>query len=162
MFPQKESIVLELKMTDGIFRRYGEAVFRAADEDAQLTRMHHWIIHFLYDHGGEKIVCQRDVEREFHITRSSTSGLLKLMEKKGLIVRERVEGDARLKRLVLTEKAKDLHARHIDTHRALDAMVENAVSAEEKAELIRILTKLRAAVETDIRERGMEEFRQHD
>ena len=54
-------------------------------------------------------VFPQDVERRFGITRSTSCRVLGLMERKGLIVREPVPQDARLKKIVLTDKA-----RHID------------------------------------------------
>ena len=45
-----------------------------------------WVIRYLHDHKGQEI-CQRDLERDFNITRSTVTGILQLMEKKGYIVR---------------------------------------------------------------------------
>lgn len=67
-----------------------------------------WLMHYLYERWGEDVF-QRDIEREFHISRSSVTGILQNMEKSGLIVREPVAHDARLKRLRLTDKAANLH-----------------------------------------------------
>ena len=64
-----------------------------------------WILMYLSCHSD---VCQRDLEKEFCITRSTASKVVILMEKKGFIRRESVEGDARLKRLMLTEKGKQI------------------------------------------------------
>jgi len=65
---------------------------------------------------------------------------------KQMIKRLNVENDARLKKVVLTEKALELHLRHMDTARKLDDMIEEAITSEEKAELIRILDKIRVRV----------------
>ena len=46
-----------------------------------------------------------DVEAAFNLSRSTTTNILQLMEKNGIIRREGVDYDARLKRLVPTEKA---------------------------------------------------------
>lgn len=62
-----------------------------------------WILQYIKHHEG-KDVFQRDLEKEFCITRSTASKVVILMEKKGFIRREGVEGDARLKKLTLTEK----------------------------------------------------------
>lgn len=67
-----------------------------------------WLMHFLYDRRGQDVF-QRDIEREFHVSRSSVTGILQNMEKAGLIVREPVAHDARLKRLRLTDKAAGMH-----------------------------------------------------
>lgn len=67
-----------------------------------MTMMQSWIIRFLYEHSEEDIY-QRDIEAEFSIARSTATGILKLMEKRGYIRRVSVERDARLKKLELTE-----------------------------------------------------------
>ncbi len=54
-------------------------------------------------------VFQKDLEKEFGITRSTASKVLTLMEKKELIVRKSVAHDARLKQIILTEKALELN-----------------------------------------------------
>jgi DNA-binding MarR family transcriptional regulator len=68
-----------------------------------LTQMQSWIISYLYENPSQAIF-QKDLEAAFHIARSTATGILQLMEKRGFIYRESVPGDARLKRLVLTEK----------------------------------------------------------
>lgn len=65
------------------------------------------IIVYLADRDGRDIY-QRDIEKEFAITRSTASKVLMLMEKKGLIKRLAVEHDARLKKIIITEKSKEL------------------------------------------------------
>ena len=145
MQPEDKNIIFEMKNLDRLLRRNIEAAFRVLDGDDQLTRMHHWIIGFLYENQHRDIF-QRDVEAEFKISRSTTSSMLTLMEKKGLITRQSVPGDARLKKLMLTEKAAELHLRHMDTIREFDERVNNSITPEEKRELLRILEKLHNTV----------------
>ena len=71
------------------------------EEDLSMVNGH--LIGFLY-RNRDRDIFQRDIEEELHITRSSVTSLVKLMEKKGYLVRESVEQDARLKKLSLTEK----------------------------------------------------------
>ena len=80
---------------------------RGIREQDQLTGVHGWLIHFLYDQ--TEPVYQRDIEKRLCIRRSTVTATLNRMEKNGLIVRESVPEDARLKRIVLTEKAISLH-----------------------------------------------------
>ena len=39
-----------------------------------------WVIRYLHDHKGQEI-CQRDLERDFNVTRSTVTGILQIMEK---------------------------------------------------------------------------------
>lgn len=64
-------------------------------------------IHFRSVEG--KDVYQKDIEEEFDIRRSSVTSVLNLMQKNGLINRVSVKDDARLKKIILTEHAENLH-----------------------------------------------------
>ncbi len=69
----------------------------------KVTIMHGWIMSYLEQH-KDCDVYQKDIESAFAISRSTVTNILKLMEKKGYILRESVDCDARLKKLSLTEK----------------------------------------------------------
>ncbi|MBQ4088649.1 MAG: MarR family transcriptional regulator [Clostridia bacterium] len=139
-----KNIIFEMKSLDRLLRKTIEQEFRALDDDDQITRMHHWIIGFLFDR-QDKDIFQRDVEAEFRISRSTTSSMLTLMEKKGLVIRQSVPGDARLKKLTLTEKAKQLHSQHMHAIHEFDSAINSSITPEEKQELLRIISKLSAA-----------------
>ena len=72
--------------------------------DEDVTAVNGRIIMYLYHHKEEDIF-QKDIENEFSIRRSTSSSIISLMEKKGYIERVSVAHDARLKKLVLTDKA---------------------------------------------------------
>ena len=84
-----------------IFRKIN--AFSRANGLEQGTPMHGWIVEYLYSHQNEPVF-QRDIERDFSITRSTVTNILQLMERKGYIERQSVPQDARLKMLVLTAK----------------------------------------------------------
>ncbi len=69
--------------------------------------VHGWAIKYFYEN-KDKDIFQRDFEEKFSIRRSTATQILKLMEKNGLIVRKSVESDARLKKIILTDKAEDI------------------------------------------------------
>lgn len=115
-----------------------------------LTRMQRFTIGFLYRHNGEEVY-QKHLETEFAISRATASKMLSVMERKGLITREPVAHDARLKKIVLTEQAMQMH-RHIEQdileterqltrgmseadkqklHGYLDLMIQNLMCAQE-------------------------------
>lgn len=73
--------------------------------EGNLTGMQRWTMGFLRSH-KDRDIYQRDIEAEFSISRATASNMLATMEKKGLIRREAVAHDARLKKLVLTEHAE--------------------------------------------------------
>ena len=65
--------------------------------DDSLTGRNFWVLRYLQDHPGEDVF-QKDLEAAFKIRRSTVSRMMELMEQKGLLTRESVGGDARLKR----------------------------------------------------------------
>lgn len=74
-----------------------------------LTEMQSRVIGYLLLNCSRDIF-QKDIEREFSIRRATVSVLLQSMEAKKLIARESVPHDARLKKVLLTEKAKEMAA----------------------------------------------------
>lgn len=74
----------------------------------KMTGTHGYILGFLCDHIDVDIY-QRDIEREFSFRRSTATKILQLMEKNQLIYRVSVDNDGRLKKIVLTEKALQMH-----------------------------------------------------
>ena len=74
----------------------------------ELTHMQRRIISYLHVHSSEDIF-QKNIETTFNIRRSTATGILKLMEKNGLIRRTAVAGDARLKKIVLTHTANEIY-----------------------------------------------------
>ena len=126
-------------MNNLIFRKIGQ-IARTYGVEA-VTPMHCWIMEYLYRH-SETPVFQRDIEREFSITRSTVTNILQLMERKGYITRQSVEQDARLKQLVLTEKGRQFHEDTMRAFHQTDEYVAGLLTEEENTELLRLLNKL--------------------
>ena len=75
----------------------------------RITGTNRWVIGYLAQKRREgQLVCQRDLEEAFGVTRSTVSKVLDLMERKGLIERRSVERDGRLKEIALLPKALEL------------------------------------------------------
>lgn len=96
---------LKIRCISNLIRRTLDNNLNTKFDD--ITNINSWIIRYI-DKNSDKDIYQKDLEKEFSITRSTASKVVNLMEKKGYIKRESVEGDARLKKLTLTDKAKDV------------------------------------------------------
>ena len=127
-----------------IFRKINQ--FHRENEVEDVTPMHEWILSYLFWHRDEPVF-QRDIEREFSITRSTVTNILQLMERKGYIERQSVPQDARLKRLVLTEKGACIRETTMQALHQTDEFVESLLTPEENAELLRLLNKLRKGLQ---------------
>lgn len=91
-----------IKELNGAFRMMFISSGTEAGLD-EVTLMHGWIMGYLH-HNQNREIYQKTIESEFNIRRSTVTTILQLMEKKGYIRREAVAGDARLKRIVLTQQ----------------------------------------------------------
>lgn len=133
-------------------RRVGNLIFRKINQFARAngveegTPMHGWIVEYLYVH-RDSPVFQRDIERDFSITRSTVTNILQLMERKGYIERQSVPQDARLKMLVLTEKGRGFHEKTMLSLHQTDEFVAGLLTEEENAELLRLLNKLKEGLQ---------------
>lgn len=74
-------------------------------EMEELTNIHRLILRYILFQDLLEEANQRDIEREFQIRKSTVSGILQLMEKKGLILRKYSDKDKRVKKLIPTEKS---------------------------------------------------------
>lgn len=72
-----------------------------------LTGANAWIIGYIA-HRQNEDVFQKDLEHHFGITRSTASKVVTLMVQKGLIERQSVPGDGRLRKLVLTDRSREI------------------------------------------------------
>lgn len=128
-----------------ISRKVDAAVINAIDDS--LTVSQAYVIDFISNEGEDREIFQKDLEKEFDLKRSSISLMLNNMEKSDLIKRVPVAEDARLKKIILTEKSIKLYE-NIST--AIDS-VENKLSEnltlEEIKAFQRVLDKIRKNLE---------------
>ena len=122
------------------------AAYRAPVGGEDLTMMQCWIIRFLYEHEEEEVY-QRDIEAEFSIARSTATGILKLMEKKGYIRRVSVERDARLKKLELTALGVNMEEGTIRNINQMETLLRQGISDEELEVFFRVIRKMRSNIE---------------
>ena len=102
----------------------------AIRDNGKLTSIQVWILHFLFRNEGNDVF-QRDVEREFHVRRSTATEILTVMEKNDLIRRERTDYDARLKKIALTDYAVEIRTQLQTQMRRLEAALTDGFTADE-------------------------------
>lgn len=111
------------------------------------TKMQSWITGYIHDESKNHDVFQRDIEKEFKIRRSTATGILQLMEKNGYINRLPVAHDARLKKLVITQKAIDLNEEIRKNINEFEEELSNCLTKEEQEMFFHITAKLRKKLE---------------
>lgn len=138
---RERQIGFELKSINNMIRRKLDVRFAEAGLE-EISGMQGPLLGYLDRYSGEQDIFQKDLEKEFNIRRSTATVMLQNLEQKGYIVREPVDNDARLKRIVLTEKAKEVNR---EIRRQIDAFheeLEQGISSEEKEFFLRITDKI--------------------
>ena len=110
------------------------------------TGTHGWVIGYLYDN-RHRDVFQRDIEKQFSVRRPTMTEILKLMEKNGLLVRERDKNDARLKKIKLTPLALSIHERHEKHIESFETFLREGISDDEMKGFFAVLEKLNSNIE---------------
>ena len=144
---EQQRIGWQIKVISNLIKReVGNHVCEKYSDE--LTGNNMFIIGYLAKNRGKDIF-QKDLEEIFSVRRSTMSTIILRMEQKGFLTRHNVAYDARLKKIVLTEKGAQVHAaiesKIEDTEKKLSA----DFSDDEKQVLFRLLEKLRHNLESD-------------
>lgn len=87
-------------------------------------------------------VFQKDIEEEYSIRPSTATELLKQMEKNGLIVREPVAYDNRLKKIVVTDKALRYKQQVAEDLTALEETLVKDIPEADLQVFFRVIEKM--------------------
>jgi len=128
-----------------ISRKVDAAVINSIDDN--LTVSQAYVIDFIYMEGKQKNIFQKDLEKEFDLKRSSISLMLNNMEKSDLIQRVPVAEDARLKKIVLTEKAIMLNENISNAINSVESKLSENITLEEINVFYKVLDKIRNNLE---------------
>ena len=130
-----------IKIINNLMKRSMDKFFGQRPDRA--TLMHTWILGFLQNRqDAGKDTFQKDIEVEFSINRSTTSEMLKLMCKNGMISRVPVDYDARLKKIVLTEKSLKFNQELSRKMNELDKILIKDLSESEVETFLKLCDKL--------------------
>ena len=143
---ENHHIGLQFKRIHQLIRRMINSQSLKAEIE-KVTGTNSWIIGYLGDN-RDKVICQRDIEKKFNITRSTTSKILILMEQKGLIERQSVDYDARLKQIVLTPKSLKLVQMMNQDRENVEAQITKGFSEDE----LKVLENFLARIEKNLTE----------
>lgn len=141
---EEKRIGFEIRCINNLFKRYIE--LNKPPELDETTGIHGWAIKYLYEN-RDKEIFQKDFETRFSIRRSTATNMLKLMEVKGLIERVSVPKDARLKKIVLTGKAINIHKQIEKNIMDFEKQLSKGLSEEEMETFFKILDKIKNNME---------------
>lgn len=134
-------IGMELRSLNNLIRRYFEFSSHRKEIET-VTGNNGWIIGYLV-HNADRDIFQKDLEEHFTITRSTASKVLSLMEHKGLIRRQAVARDARLRKIVLTEKAWEIEGLMRNDADRMEQTLTGGFSQEELRALAGFLARMK-------------------
>ena len=122
-------------------RKMGET--DAIKVSQQLTGMHGYVIGYLYNN-QDKQVYQKDLEKRFEMRRSTATQMISLMEKNGLVLRQPVAHDARLKRLLLTDRAIQIHKQVEKEIEKVESLLKEGITQEELQTFFAVMDKVKS------------------
>ncbi|WP_195940126.1 MarR family winged helix-turn-helix transcriptional regulator [Romboutsia sp. 1001713B170131_170501_G6] len=128
-----------------ISRKMDASVISAIDDN--LTVSQAYVIDFISNEGKDKEIFQKDLEREFDLKRSSISLMLNNMEKSDLIERVPVTEDARLKKIILTQKSIKLYEKISTAIDSIENKLSENITPEEIKVFQNVLDKIRNSLE---------------
>lgn len=140
---EERNIGFEIKTVSNLMKRKMENDIGSKDN---ITRNHTYILGFLH-HERNRDIFQKDIEKEFQIRRSTATGILNVMEKNRLIQRVPCKEDARQKKIVVTEKGKELHKKSFEQMQNFEKRLKNSLTEKELEEFFNILDKLKECID---------------
>lgn len=138
---KNRSIAFTLRNITNLVRREFEYQMTHEEMD-NLTRMHGWALGYFCGRKGEDIF-QKDFEQEFSIRPSTATRILQSMEKNGLITRAPVSYDARVKKILLTDKGLSLHQQAKSNIIKLERKLEQGLTKEELEIFFQVTEKIK-------------------
>lgn len=100
------------------------------------------IIEYLEEHKKEETF-QKDLEKCLNVSKAAISGVIKAMEKKGIVERIPVLNDARKNKIILSEKSLQFYHDKIKDMKLLSEELVSGISDDELREFKRILNKMK-------------------
>ena len=138
-----------LRYLNNRITQYMDQQFLALD----LTSTQSFILHHLSLHENEAMY-PKDIEKRFHLTHPTVSGVLQRLEAKNFIVIEPDRADRRCKRIRLTDRARRCDEAVRQAFETLERLMCSGMSEEEQQTLLRLLdlasANLRTTQETEV------------
>lgn len=107
-----------------------------------LTAVQGRILGYIYHRSDKKDIFQKDIEEELDIRRSSVTSVLQLMEKNEFIKRVSVSKDARLKKIVLTEKGLEIQRNVYASIVKIEESLKDELSENEVKIFVNLIDRL--------------------
>jgi DNA-binding MarR family transcriptional regulator len=152
---KEESIGVELReLNIAILRHMAKNKPKTTKDSSKHTCAHGanglqvWVIEYLSQH-QDKDIFQKDLEKEFIMRRPTATNFLKKMEQFGLLRRESVAYDARLKKIILTDKALEMQEAMRHRTDEFENLLRGNLTQEEITAFIATVKKIKRNMGAD-------------
>lgn len=124
-------------------KKLSNKIHRTIDKFAsksELTGAEGRVLHYIL--GQEEDVFQRDIEVKLGLRSSTATEILKKMENNALIIRKPTENDARLKKIIITDKALEYKEIVMNDLRNFEKTLVAGLSEEEIDSFLKTIEKM--------------------
>ena len=136
----EEMISLKIKeINKGIIKLLFKDYF-CDDEFKNFTPTQVKIVHYILNSNNK--VYQKDIEKHLNLTRATTSGVLKTMEKHNLIEKVPNDSDARSKEIILKPRTKEMFLKSKEKLQKIENILIKDISKEELELFSEIINKM--------------------
>ena len=126
-----------IRVLSQMIEQYIDRGFNALD----LTCAQAFILRYLTDRASEP-VRPKDIEKRFHLTHATVSGVLQRLEAKEYITVAPDPHDRRCKRVSMTDRARQCNLEILKTFSELERAASAGMSEAERAELTRLVDRV--------------------
>ena len=130
------------------------------EEDSLTTNMQRLVLHYILFQSLQRDIYQKDVEKEFQIRRSTATGDAQDIGEERIYHERAGEADARLKKLVPTEKAKGVRQHIMDNIHYIEELLARDIPGEKLAVCREVLQQMSENLSGD--EKKREEITDHE
>lgn len=131
----------EIRSINNIMMRKMDCMATRQGEDATIM-IHGWVLGYLYNQ-KERDIYQKDIEKEFRLSRAAVTCILKALEEKGCIKRESVDFDARLKRIALLPKGIEIHKKSFDNIKLMEEILKENIEEDELIIFLKVVNQMK-------------------
>ena len=136
----KRKVAFEIKKLDNLIdRKICQNIKK--EKVINISHVQARVLRYLFVN-KDKIIYQSDIEKEMDLRRSTISGILKTMEKNGLIKREDSKNDTRKKEVSLTDLSTQKHKEMKEKINKFEKEMLKGISLEEEKVFFRVIDKL--------------------
>ena len=146
----ERQIGLEVHLAEKLFFKNVQNAMKVSGLD-DIEVMYGWILGYLYSHRDSEIY-QKNLEAAFNIGKSTVTGIVKTLEKAGYLQRTDVEGDARLKKITLTELGIKRHLDAIAMFDRLEKNLKRNITPEDLKTFLNVLDQMKRNTEEMLEE----------